>query len=172
MMKKLSGNDKKRYSFKGTFRNYQARVLADAEIHLADNRVHIVAAPGSGKTILGLELIFRIGEPALVLSPTLSIRNQWKQRFTESFTDNQNADDIVSTSLKDIKFITSITYQTLHSALNKLSSCRAINSKDSEGDTDSENNESGQDVLNQWDDLCDNEDYNNFEILKAIKSRC
>lgn len=170
MMKKLSGNDKKRYSFKGTFRNYQARVLADAEIHLADNRVHIVAAPGSGKTILGLELIFRIGEPALVLSPTLSIRNQWKQRFTESFTDNQNADDIVSTSLKDIKFITSITYQTLHSALNKLSSCRAINSKDSEeGDTDSENNESGQDVLNQWDDLCDNEDYNNFEILKAIK---
>ena len=47
--------------FKWTFRNYQQRVLDEAETYLKDGKIHIVAAPGSGKTILGLELIRREG---------------------------------------------------------------------------------------------------------------
>ena len=36
--------------FKGTWRVYQARVLDRAEHYVRDGKIHIVAAPGSGKT--------------------------------------------------------------------------------------------------------------------------
>jgi hypothetical protein len=36
-----------------------------------------VAPPGSGKTIVGLELIRRFGEPAVVFVPTATIQQQW-----------------------------------------------------------------------------------------------
>ena len=55
--------------FKGTWRDYQERVLSNSEKYLADGKLHIVAAPGSGKTTLGIELIRRLGEPCLILSP-------------------------------------------------------------------------------------------------------
>ena len=41
--------------FKGTWRVYQARVLDRAEHYVRDGKIHIVAAPGSGKTTLGIE---------------------------------------------------------------------------------------------------------------------
>ena len=46
--------------FKGTWRVYQARVLDRAEHYVRDGKIHIVAAPGSGKTTLGIELIRRL----------------------------------------------------------------------------------------------------------------
>ena len=49
-------------SFRGTFRPAQQRILDAAGEYLADRKIHIVAAPGSGKTILGLELIRRINK--------------------------------------------------------------------------------------------------------------
>ena len=70
--------------FKGTFRDYQARVLQNAKTHLKDGKIHIVAAPGSGKTILGLELIRELRSPAIVLSPSVTIRQQWGERFCSS----------------------------------------------------------------------------------------
>ncbi|WNY34498.1 hypothetical protein Q9Q99_03975 [Curtobacterium flaccumfaciens] len=39
--------------------------------------VHVVAPPGSGKTLLGLLLAGRAGARALVLAPTATIRSQW-----------------------------------------------------------------------------------------------
>ena len=63
--------------FKGTWREYQDRVLTNSQKYLADRKLHIVAAPGSGKTTLGIELIRRLGEPCLVLSPSITIRQQW-----------------------------------------------------------------------------------------------
>ena len=71
--------------FNGTFRSYQQHILNNADAYLKDGRINIVAAPGSGKTILGLELICRLGERALILSPTTTIRNQWGKRFKENF---------------------------------------------------------------------------------------
>lgn len=35
--------------FKGSFRDYQQRVLRNAEKYLKDGKINIVAAPGSGK---------------------------------------------------------------------------------------------------------------------------
>ena len=41
-------------NFKGTFRPYQRRILDYSNEYLKDNKIHIVAAPGSGKTTLGI----------------------------------------------------------------------------------------------------------------------
>lgn len=55
-----------RVYFKGTFRDYQQRVLDRADGYLRDGKLHIVAAPGSGKTVLGLELIRKIGKKSYI----------------------------------------------------------------------------------------------------------
>ena len=47
--------------FAGEWRDYQARVLAEMDAYLEDGRLHVVAAPGSGKTVLGLETMRRTG---------------------------------------------------------------------------------------------------------------
>jgi len=108
-------------SFKGTFRDYQQRVLDNSSKFLLDGKIHIVAAPGSGKTILGLELIRRLNNPALIFSPTTTIRQQWGQRFSDFFLNKtQNVDDYISYDLNEIKLINSVTYQALHSAINKI----------------------------------------------------
>ena len=75
------------WRFRGTWRGYQQRVLDEARDHLADGKAHIVAAPGSGKTTLGIELIRRLGMRCLVLSPTITIRQQWLSRVQEDFLD-------------------------------------------------------------------------------------
>ena len=41
--------------FKGTWRSYQQRVLDKYDRYSQDRKIHIVAAPGSGKTTLGIE---------------------------------------------------------------------------------------------------------------------
>ena len=63
-------------SFHGTWRTYQTRVLKSAQSYLEDKKIHIVAAPGAGKTTLGIELIRRCGLPCLILSPRIVIRQQ------------------------------------------------------------------------------------------------
>ena len=108
-------------SFKWTFREYQQRVLDNSSRFICDGKVNIVAAPGSGKTILGLELIRRLNNPCIIFSPTTTIRDQWGQRFEESFLDDESTlDDYVSYDFNDIKLINSLTYQALHSAINKI----------------------------------------------------
>ena len=71
--------------FKGTLRIYQARVLEHADRYMADGKIHIVAAPGSGKTTLGTELIRRMNGKALILAPSITIREQWIARIKEAF---------------------------------------------------------------------------------------
>ncbi len=107
--------------FKGEFRHYQQNILDNVKTHLKNKKIHIVAAPGSGKTTLGIELIRQLDKPALVLSPSLTIRNQWGDRFEHGFLDDQETiDDYVSYSLKDPKLMISITYQGLHAAYYRL----------------------------------------------------
>ena len=48
------------------------------DFHLRDDKLHVVAAPGAGKTTLGIEVISRLNRPALILCPTNTIKNQWK----------------------------------------------------------------------------------------------
>lgn len=104
--------------FKGTWRDYQERVLSNSGKYLADGKLHIVAAPGSGKTTLGIELIRRLGESCLILSPSITIRQQWLARITEGFlVEGQAPEELMSNDLKQMKPITAITYQALYSAM-------------------------------------------------------
>ena len=115
-------NQFRNIQFRGIFRNYQQRVLDNADKYLKDGKINIVAAPGSGKTVLGLELIRRLGSPCIVLSPTTAIRQQWGERFKDLFLDN--AEDfslLFSNDLHNIKLVNSITYQALYTAINKIS---------------------------------------------------
>jgi len=126
-------------NFNGKWRDYQKRILDDLDFHLSDNKIHVVAAPGAGKTTLGIEVISRINKPTLILAPTITIRNQWKQRIIDAFL-NEDAENILSLDIKTPKFITIITYQALLAAF--------CGSKDSE-----ENNSSECDTNNDEDKI-------------------
>lgn len=108
--------------FKGTLRDYQQRVIDNSDKYLEDGKINIVAAPGSGKTILGLELIRRLNKPCIILSPTTAIRQQWGERFKNLFLDNtDDFDTLVSYDLHNVKLINSVTYQALYTAIEKTS---------------------------------------------------
>ncbi|RSI88050.1 Type III restriction enzyme, res subunit [Streptococcus mitis] len=110
-------------NFKGRWRKYQKQVLDRFQDYQADRHVHLVAAPGSGKTTIGIELIARFGNPALVLVPTVTIREQWVDRIQTAFLENeQKISDLVSQNLKEMKELTIVTYQAFHSAMNQLQS--------------------------------------------------
>lgn len=91
-----------------TFRKYQKDAIE--QVNLKDDKILIVAPPGSGKTIIGLELIRRGGVPAVVFAPTTIIARQWKEKLN-FFCDNP---DVVSSLEPDqSKFINIFTYQRI-----------------------------------------------------------
>lgn len=106
--------------FKYSWRKYQQRVLDELQEHLSDRHLHVIAPPGSGKTILGLEVAIRLNKPTLILAPTISIRNQWIQRFCELFLQTNLTPDWISRDIRNPKFVTVVTYQGLHAACNNL----------------------------------------------------
>ncbi len=106
----------KKAKFCFPWRPYQAAVLAELESHLDDNHLNIVAAPGAGKTVLGLEVMLRINKPTLILAPSIAIRNQWIERFTVNFLQVDKIPDWISDNIKYPKFLTVSTYQGLHAA--------------------------------------------------------
>lgn len=107
-------------TFKYTWRKYQQRVLDALDEYLNDRHLHIIAPPGSGKTILGLEVALRINQPTLILAPTTAIRNQWVQKFCELFLQTDITPDWISRDIYSPKFMTVVTYQGLHAACNNL----------------------------------------------------
>ena len=69
--------------FAGRLRPSQSEVVSIAQKQLASGsqRLHVVAPPGSGKTVLGLYLWAEIiKRPCLVLSPNSAIQSQWAAR--------------------------------------------------------------------------------------------
>ncbi len=146
-----------RIRFGGTFRDYQQAVLDKADHYLKDGKIHVVAAPGSGKTILGLELIRRLGQPALILSPSVTIRQQWGDRFEQNFasgiSDADRPDFSRNTTAYSFtrmqhKLITSVTYQSLHAAMK-----RAISEEET----------------NEWDEDVGTEDFSDFDLLTEVR---
>ncbi len=89
------------------------------ESYVADGHLHLVAPPGSGKTILGLEMIRRLDGNTLILAPTLVIRNQWQKRMLEFFVQDEEFNDF-TTNLKRPKRITFSTYQSLYQLYGAL----------------------------------------------------
>ncbi|MGY5852892.1 MAG: DEAD/DEAH box helicase family protein, partial [Candidatus Thorarchaeota archaeon] len=103
--------------FRFTWRPYQERVLSELEEYLDDERLHVVAAPGSGKTLLGLEVVRRLNNPTLILAPTLAIRDQWINRLIRFFLPkSEGTPDWISRDIRNPKFLTVSTYQALYVA--------------------------------------------------------
>ena len=116
MAGKTFGNEIK---FKYSWRPYQERILKKVEQYGTDQKIHIVAAPGSGKTILGLELVRYFDNPVIIFAPTVTIKNQWIERFISHFSDYEKAPDWISTDIYDLKKFNVVTYQALHYAYKK-----------------------------------------------------
>lgn len=106
-------------AFAYRWRNYQQRILDELNPKLTDKHLHIVAPPGSGKTVLGLEVMLRLNKPTLILAPTLAIRDQWAQRFCELFLRTTQEPDWISKDIREPRLITIVTYQGLHAACNR-----------------------------------------------------
>jgi superfamily II DNA or RNA helicase len=96
--------------FRYPWRDYQARVLDHLPLYREDGRIHVVAPPGAGKTVLGLEIVRRIDQPALILAPSLTIRAQWTQRFVEDFGADPG---MISHDLERPGDLTIVTYQAI-----------------------------------------------------------
>ena len=72
-------------AFGGTWRRYQTLALDAFEDsrRSGGRRTHILAPPGAGKTMLGMELLRRLGARALVLVPNTAVQAQWLRTASE-----------------------------------------------------------------------------------------
>lgn len=115
--------------FRYIWRKYQKQFLDNLQDYLSDNHLHIVAPPGSGKTVLGLEIMLRINNPTLIVAPTLAIRNQWVQRFRELFLQSDTLPEWISLDLNKPAFVTLTTYQGIHSVIKREAESKTIEKK-------------------------------------------
>jgi len=106
------------WKFRHAWRPYQAALLDDWEQLAAQPEVHIVAPPGSGKTVLGWEAIRRLAQPVLVLVPTLNLQQQWLSRLRE-FGVDQPEPPLFSSDIRAPGMVTVDTYQGLHAVLKR-----------------------------------------------------
>ncbi|ANG84018.1 DEAD/DEAH box helicase family protein [Microbacterium aurantiacum] len=102
------------WTFSGELRHYQADVLDRVSVRTEDP-LHIVAPPGSGKTLLGLLLAVERGARTLVLAPTLTVRRQWADAATALSPDPAQGPDPaqVSEDPDVLADLTALTYQVL-----------------------------------------------------------
>lgn len=101
--------------FRGQLRpsQLQVRDVAREQLAKGERQLHIVAPPGSGKTVVGLYLWAElIRRPALVLSPNSAIQSQWAAR-TDLFDADMTQSMMVSTDPAEPKLLTSLTYQAV-----------------------------------------------------------
>ena len=105
--------------FRYPLRRYQKEILAlvDIKLERGERELHIVAPPGAGKTIIGLQIISQFKCPSLIISPNTVIQSQWRQK-AELFVP---PDEVLDTMPHLIgthednppKPITLLTYQVL-----------------------------------------------------------
>ncbi len=100
--------------FSGKLRPSQVAAVSviEPELNKGGKHLHIVAPPGSGKTVLGLYVwsdLVRV--PTLVLSPNSAIQAQWAART--SLFELDGKEDLISTDGKNPGLLTSLTYQSI-----------------------------------------------------------
>lgn len=157
--------------FRGKWRDYQERVLLHAQQYLKDGKIHIVAAPGSGKTTLGIELIRRLG------APSITIRQQWLMRIQEGFlTEEADPQEILSNDLKQMKQMTATTYQALYSAMKREQGTLEEDSGEAAEEdaaaseaVDAAYSKMTGEVDTESGDTMEQVDYRDFDIFKAVK---
>ena len=100
--------------FNGKLRPSQIAAVSviEPQLDIQGKHLHIVAPPGSGKTVLGLYVWANlVRKPTLVLSPNSAIQAQWAAR-TDLF-DLDGKDEFISTDPKKPGLLTSLTYQSI-----------------------------------------------------------
>lgn len=108
------------FKFQYEFRKHQQMILDSFErkIKLNQNKVfkfHIVSPPGSGKTIVGLEIAKRLGVPTLVICPNTTIQGQWTEKY-KMFLSSDASEELkneITISAQNLKSINVFTYQML-----------------------------------------------------------
>ena len=100
-------------SFRYPFRKYQKMMLSQVDARPGLRKFHIVAPPGSGKTIVGLELIRRFDCPAVVFAPTTTIQEQWKDKVGMFLEDTSLVSSITSLDPHKNALINVFTYQLI-----------------------------------------------------------
>ena len=107
--------------FRYDFRSHQKLILDRFEEErrktLAGEplRYHVVAPPGAGKTIVGLELAIRLGKPVMVVCPNTAIQGQWMKKL-EMFIPDANPETVRALSTTDAsspRWLNVLTYQIL-----------------------------------------------------------
>lgn len=77
-----------------------------------DRKLHVVAPPGSGKTVLGLHVWSElVKKKAVVLSPTSAIQSQWMERARDLF--NYAPPEMEEENTPEFGWLTSLTYQSV-----------------------------------------------------------
>ncbi|PIE85505.1 hypothetical protein CSA08_01685 [Candidatus Gracilibacteria bacterium] len=102
--------------FKYELYKYQQDVMNvfQNEININNKKIHIVSPPGSGKTIMGIEMITRLKGNSLILVPNITLQHQWKDKIEKFFLEeNENINELVSIDKENIKKINILTYQSL-----------------------------------------------------------
>lgn len=110
----MANSDFGNIRFSGQLRPSQvaAAEVIEKQLNEGKRRLHIVAPPGSGKTILGLYVWANLVKcPALILSPNSAIQAQWIART--SLFDLDGKDEQVGLSSSNPGLLTSLTYQSL-----------------------------------------------------------
>lgn len=106
--------------FKWNFYHYQNQIFEvfKKELKRWDNKIHIVAPPWSGKTIVGIEILRELFLEkkwiTLILVPNTVLQKQWKDKINKFFVEeNEQIDELVSFSMEKISKINILTYQAI-----------------------------------------------------------
>lgn len=91
-------------------RTYQQRVINQLTDYLENDSIHIVAPPGSGKTILGITIIEKIKKKTLILVPSLLLKHQWIEAIQHFYPQWETSESLLQPAE-----ITVTTYQDLYS---------------------------------------------------------
>ena len=106
-------------SFRYPLRRYQQEILELVKIKLerGERELHIVAPPGAGKTIIGLQIATQLEHNTLIISPTTTIQSQWGEKlslFLPAGEEEFGTEHLIGTHEdKPLKPITLLTYQVL-----------------------------------------------------------
>ena len=82
---------------------YQCEILDvfERERQRWDKKIHIVAPPGSGNTIVGLEMMMRLDTPTLILVPNLTLEEQWKDNIEKILPAYQSQKNLLIELLRN-----------------------------------------------------------------------
>src|SRR5690349_5201281 len=104
-------------AFRLPFRRYQRMILEQVIAQQNDNKYHLMAPPGAGKTIIGLELIRQFNAPAVVFAPTTTIQGQWHDKLGMFLATPGDASAFATMDPKRRAPISIFTYQLISTPL-------------------------------------------------------